>query len=275
MSNAVVIHHGRFGRAALYLLDRPMAVHAHREGHLIFHIEGCPARTTVEGRSCELSPGCAAAISPWQPHNFEPEPGATASLFLVLYLEPAWFLELSRDVRFAMRFGRTPTEMTPQLARLLNRVVMLLLEDEAADLLEGYLFELSRESFDRSWQWIPPGEAGLRISCVRDFRVRNSMRLMRRHLTDGVCLDEIARESGLSRPHFYKLFRQHLGITPNLYLNTLRVDWALDRLLKSNDSVTDIGLELGFSTQASFTRFFVSNVGIPPTDYRRVARVAA
>ena len=31
------------------------------------------------------------------------------------------------------------------------------------------------------------------------------------------------------------------------------------------------GLDLGFASQASFTRFFTSNVGIPPTDYRRVA----
>ena len=33
-----------------------------------------------------------------------------------------------------------------------------------------------------------------------------------------------------------------------------------------------IGFDLGFSSQSSFTRFFASNVGMAPTDYRRVAK---
>src|SRR5205809_3445449 len=37
-------------------------------------------------------------------------------------------------------------------------------------------------------------------------------------------LDNIARESGLSRPHFYRLFRSQTGVTPNLYLNTLLME---------------------------------------------------
>ncbi len=273
MSRALAIYHGPFGRATLYEIDRRMAVHVHREGHLVFHIAGPPARTVVETRPCELSPGWAAAINPWQPHNFEPG-GGPSSLFLVLYIQPAWFLELSRDARFAMRFGRSRIEATPALSRLVHRVAALLLDDETG-LFEGYLFELARECFDRSWQWAPAPAPHEMLSCVRDFRLRNCIRLMRARLTEGAELDSIAREGGLSRPHFYKLFRQQLGITPNLYLNTLRVEFAIERLTRSDEPVTAIGLDLGFSTQASFTRFFAANVGVPPTDYRRVARIEA
>lgn len=53
------------------------------------------------------------------------------------------------------------------------------------------------------------------------------------------------------------------------------METALVRLLRTEEPVTTIGLDLGFSSQASFTRFFVDNVGIPPTDYRRVARIEA
>jgi AraC-like DNA-binding protein len=88
-------------------------------------------------------------------------------------------------------------------------------------------------------------------------------------------LDTIARDVGLSRPHFYKLFRQHVGLTPNVYLNTLRMEAAISRLTTTSDAVTTIGLDLGFASQASFTRFFVSNVGIAPTDYRRTTHFAS
>ena len=49
---------------------------------------------------------------------------------------------------------------------------------------------------------------------------------------------------------------------------------AIDSLTGTDKSVTDIGFDLGFSSQASFTRFFTANVGIAPTDYRRVAHLS-
>ena len=62
-----------------------------------------------------------------------------------------------------------------------------------------------------------------------------------------------------------------MGVTPNIFLNTLRSEHAIDDLLNTQKTVTDIAFELGFSSQASFTRFFSTNVGIPPSEYRRVA----
>ena len=40
MSRAVAAVHGQFGRAVIYGLNRPFNIHAHREGHLIFHLSG-------------------------------------------------------------------------------------------------------------------------------------------------------------------------------------------------------------------------------------------
>jgi len=47
MSRALAVFHGRFGRATVYQLNRPFNVHAHREGHLIFHVGGTPAQIDV------------------------------------------------------------------------------------------------------------------------------------------------------------------------------------------------------------------------------------
>ncbi|HLS68709.1 MAG TPA: AraC family transcriptional regulator, partial [Kiloniellales bacterium] len=150
-----------------------------------------------------------------------------------------------------------------------------LLEDADNSFIAGYLYSLTQECFDQSWQWVPAGASF--TSCappVRDFRVRNAIKLMRERVNERVVLDKIARGAGLSRPHFYKLFRQQVGIPPNMYLNTLRMESAIERLTTGADPVTDIGLDLGFSSQASFTRFFIANVGIAPSDYRRVAHLA-
>ena len=108
-----------------------------------------------------------------------------------------------------------------------------------------------------------------------DYRVRRSLQLMQENFTDTMEMEYLAREVGLSRPHFFKLFKKQMGVTPNLYLNTLRSEKAIEYLMTTQKTVSDIGFDLGFSSQASFTRFFASNVGIPPSDYRRVANLGA
>ena len=60
-----------------------------------------------------------------------------------------------------------------------------------------------------------------------------------------------------------------------MYLNTLRVERSIQRRTRGADPITSIGLDLGFASQASFTRFFSNNVGVAPTDYRRGSLLAA
>lgn len=275
MSTALAVHHGAFGRVALYKLDRSMALHAHREGHLIFHVEGPFASVRIDDALVPLSPSHAAAISPWQLHNYQCDEPGRPSVSLVLYIKPAWFLGASRRASSSLRFGRGAIEVTEPISNLVCRVTTCMLDDADETYIAGYLYELTQQCFDQSWQWVGDGLCSVvGLPTVRDFRVRNSIRLMQQRVQDEVALDKIARDAGLSRPHFYKLFRQQVGITPNIYLNTLRMEAAIARLTTSFDHVTDIGLDLGFSSQASFTRFFTANVGIPPSDYRRVVRVA-
>ncbi len=276
MSSALAVHHGSFGRVALYNLDRSMVLHAHREGHLIFHVQGPAASIRIGAGVYPLSQRQAVAVNPWQLHNYQSLDASAPSLFLTLYIKPIWFLEASRQANAALRFGRSPIEVTEPIGRLAMQISSCMLEDADESLVVGYLYELTQACFDQSWQWVPDGATFTRCAPpVRDFRVRNSVRLMQQNVNERVALDDIARDSGLSRPHFYKLFRQQVGITPNIYLNTLRMENAIDRLTTTQDAVTEIGLDLGFSSQASFTRFFIANVGIAPSDYRRVVHFAA
>jgi AraC-like DNA-binding protein len=103
--------------------------------------------------------------------------------------------------------------------------------------------------------------------------VRKSIKLLAEGIGAEIELNAIARQAGLSRPHFYKLFRTQTGITPHLYFNTLLMERALDSLVTTEASIADIGFDLGFTSQSAFTHFFAGNVGMAPTDYRRAAKV--
>ena len=272
MSEAVSVHHGAFGRAALYELDRPFVTHAHREGHLIFYVSGGKAAVRIGEGSVGIDDSTGAAVSPWEPHSFDKPISNEPCLCLVLYIKSMWFLENCQSAECVLDFGTGDINITKEIKHLIMRLTSLLLEQHDSELIDGYLFEITQICYDQSWQRsdrrTPLGRSRSRFS---DYRVRRSLRLMQENFSEELAMEKLARDVGLSRPHFFKLFKKQMGITPNLYLNTLRAEHAISELMSTNKSVTDIGHDLGFSSQASFTRFFASNVGIPPSEYRRVA----
>ena len=270
MSEAVAVLHGTFGRACLYAMDRSMVPHAHREGHLLFHVQGAPSEVYVDGCAIPLNPDQAVAVNPWQAHYYsQPVPGER-TLVLVLYVRPTWFRNAIGSSASALRFGRAAIEVSEALGRLIDVSAMLDREqDDPA--INDWLLTLTDYCFDQSWHRSDTSE---RFANVHDFRLRKAIQLLEQRVCAPVELDSVAREAGLSRPHFYKLFRQQVGVTPNIYLNSLRMERAIERLTGTNEAVAAIGLDLGFSSQASFSRFFIANGVVPPSAYRRSAQIA-
>ena len=271
MSRALAVFHGRFGRATVYQLNRAFNTHAHREGHLIFHIGGAPAQIDVCGVRRQLAEDAVVAVNPWEPHNFLPSDLGNGAIFFVLYVNAEWFAPDAATSR-RLRFGRTQLERTPALEKHVRRTAALVCGAPSLRSLDTELRTLIDVCYDESWRQAE--DAGQHSAvAVTDFRVRKSIRLMSESPGAEVELDRIARQAGLSRPHFYRLFRAQTGVTPHLYLNTLIMEQALDALVATDAPIADIGFDLGFSSQSGFTRFFAANVGMAPTDYRRVAKV--
>ncbi len=274
MSTAVAVFHGAFGRVCLYSMDRAMVPHGHREGHLLFHVQGPPAALVVDGRAFPLSPGQAVAVSPWQMHYYTPVDSSAETLALVLYIRPGWFVDAARRVTATLRFGRVGIEVTDPLARLAFSIAHDMLAEDDDPRLEDRICGLTQAAFDQSWQWTERGPEFTGPALPqRDWRIRKALRVLQERIGETCELDAVAREVGLSRPHFYKLFRAQMGITPNIYLNTLRMERAIERLAESRAAVSEIGLDLGFSSQASFSRFFIANGVVPPSAYRRSVHV--
>ncbi len=89
------------------------------------------------------------------------------------------------------------------------------------------------------------------------------------HLADEVSLSSLAQLVHLSPFHFSRAFKQSFGMPPHRYLTSRRIERAKVLLGKHNLSVTEVGLEVGFSEASSFTNAFRKSTGETPTDYRR------
>jgi AraC-like DNA-binding protein len=272
MSRALAVFHGRFGRATVYQLNRPFNVHAHREGHLIFHIGGMPAHIDVCDERRHLAEDTVVAVNPWEPHNFVPADLDNGAIFFVLYVNAEWFAPTGANCH-GLRFGRTQFMRTVNLGKQIRRTAALVCGAPSLSSLDSELRQLIDICYVESWEQAEPAQE-IRVSGgITDFRVRKCIKLLSESPGAEIELDTIARESGLSRPHFYRLFRTQTGVTPNLYLNTLIMEHALDALVATEAPIADISFDLGFSSQSAFTRFFAGNVGLAPTEYRRAAKV--
>jgi transcriptional regulator GlxA family with amidase domain len=79
----------------------------------------------------------------------------------------------------------------------------------------------------------------------------------------------LARIAGVSEAHFIRTFRATFGETPHRYLQRRRVERSMFLLRESDRSVTDICLDVGFSSLGTFGRTFRAIVGQSPLAYRR------
>ena len=75
--------------------------------------------------------------------------------------------------------------------------------------------------------------------------------------------------ASLSVSHFSRAFKRSLGIPPHRYLLSRRLAVAAELIPRSDRSLTDIALDLGFSDQSHFTRMFSRAHGETPGAYRR------
>ena len=85
-------------------------------------------------------------------------------------------------------------------------------------------------------------------------------------------LREVAREAALSPYHFIRVFKAVFGETPHQVRIAARLDRAKHLLRVGEQSVTDVCVEVGFSSLGTFSYLFARHVGLPPSVYRRRLR---
>jgi len=84
------------------------------------------------------------------------------------------------------------------------------------------------------------------------------MSFIQTHYHESISRQDIARSIGVDERYLTHCFRNEFGVTPIKYLNRYRVKIAKQYLETKNKSITEIALEVGFSSSAHFNRVFIN-----------------
>jgi len=281
MSTALRIAHGTFGRVALLDMDYSLVRHAHPHCHVLLKVEGADTQFVVGEATCPLTDDTAVLVNGWQPHSYVHVPERPRTVILALYIEPKW-LQIFRPGWvvsggpgfFSQPFGQVSAQIR-RLAMDLAAEMMTRPDSKAAH--EQMLSDLMIAVIERftPWRSFPASIRELR-STSGDWRIRRAVATIRNG--GGLTPDSIgswAKEAGLSRAHFFRLFESTVGAPPKVYMNVLRMERAVDLVLNRPESLHTISTGLGFTEPAHFTRFFRNHAGVSPREFRSVSRLAS
>jgi AraC-like DNA-binding protein len=252
------VFEGRFGRLVLQDLAANDSVAAHGDPAVVL------ARGTGEVRF--LNPG-------------ELHVSLDAVRAVVFHASSEW-LRSSFPAVFDAPGGKLFPEqaeaLTPRIRQLADTLTVEALNDQflSPERLEFMLQELVLSIIDA---YLAGKQAASlwRGSRFEDTRIRRAIELLRARPNKDMNIDQLASQVGLSRSRFYDLFELCTGFSPRTYLDLLCVEAAIARLASGHGKIAEVSAELGFSAQSNFTRFFLQQVGVPPSQYRRSAATQA
>lgn len=99
--------------------------------------------------------------------------------------------------------------------------------------------------------------------------VRRAMAYIDDHPDRAISLQELAGAAGLSRFHFSRVFKQHLGLSPARYVERARIEQAKILIVGAGMSLAHIAQAVGFADQSHFSRRFRFHEGRTPAQFAR------
>lgn len=126
------------------------------------------------------------------------------------------------------------------------------------------------EGFDHAWiagpwqdaRWLPPNPP-----TVRPWLTEARQRLLEQ---PSMAVTTLARTLGKHPVHLARQFRTTFGETPSEVRQHDRTARAIDQIVRSSRTLSDIAFDVGFSDQAHMTRALKAMTGWTPADLRRV-----
>jgi len=276
VSETYGLQEGAFGRAVVLELRDDLVSHAHAETQFAFWLGGGRAQARVMNDIVQYAEDVALGTNAYEAHDARLLDQAHPAMFLILYISKPWLDERRATSGRPFHFPSPRVPISAALRqgcwRLLDNIVSP--QQQSIARLEVEIEGIISAAIDASLAPFDPVSLRSRAPPL-DHRLRAAIAYMRDHVAEPLAVEEVASKVGLSRTQFFSLFRDQLSTTPQVFWSAVRVEEAVRRLMLHGEPLTEVALELGFSSPGNFSRFFRDHMGVSPSRFRRVAAAGA
>jgi AraC-like DNA-binding protein len=210
-----------------------------------------------------ITRGTTVTINPGDAHSCNPD--ADEWSYRMLFVDTAWIAQLQHELFNCAGMDYLPfpalyDTSSPSFQQF-DQLFELLLQPNDRLAAETILIDFLRSHFAKGFKLAGEHQA-------RDnFHIRRVQELIMDQLDCNWSLDEFSEETGLSRYHLIRSFKDHYGQSPHAYQLDQRIKKA-KALLQQGQSLSDTALQLGFSDQSHFQRNFKKRVAVTPKQYQ-------
>ena len=106
-------------------------------------------------------------------------------------------------------------------------------------------------------------------SSANSLLIDNAIDYVKTHLTEDLSLEAVSKIMSLSPIHFHNTFKSATGKTLREFVEEQRIKKAANLLITTNDSLTKIAFECGFSSQSYFSYAFKRRMKKTPREYAK------
>jgi AraC-like DNA-binding protein len=107
------------------------------------------------------------------------------------------------------------------------------------------------------------------LAGLRDRHVGQALSLLHARPDKSWTLDQLSREIGMSRSALADRFIRFIGTPPMHYLALWRMQLATSLMLSDKRCIAKIASDVGYESEAAFSRAFKKIIGVPPAAWRR------
>ena len=139
--------------------------------------------------------------------------------------------------------------------------ISTLLSDNAADALEAY---------SRFYALLRPIVSSLKESDITfDKSLQTAIEYITANWDKNLSVAQIAKKCCISESTLYHLFQRELGQTPIGFINSIRINIAIEQLENSSCAIGTISRAVGFNSENHFRKIFTELTGTTPLKYRK------
>ncbi|MHA4846963.1 AraC family transcriptional regulator [Flavitalea antarctica] len=241
-------------------------------GRKIMHLPGKPAFEYKPGETVIASANESMLID--FPDASESNPTQCIALAVdhtylnntVNYLNEFYNSDKEERQNWNVQFNQYHFDNDNELTELINKLIRVC---TSSDTGKNIFADLSlKELLIRLIQNQNLGRISDQQNRTNGSRLHYVLNYISENLTEKIAIDTLSRKAYLSRNMFFKIFREQFGISPLEYINRERIKLAKQRLAETNESMSEVSLQCGFSDTNYFVRLFHKMEGVTPRMYR-------